>query len=108
MRMKSRSFASLRMTGALVSAALMSHALPAQRMVTLGKPAAETRKAFTRIESVRELRDRRVLIVDQGERSVELVDFRTPDATTKVGRLGSGPGEYGFPGRLVALPGDTS
>jgi hypothetical protein len=48
-----------------------------------------------------------VLVVDPRDRTVQLIDFQSGTAT-KVGRLGAGPGEYGFPGRIIALPADTS
>jgi hypothetical protein len=74
---------------------------------TLGKADAEHGHAFTHITTMRELTDGRVLVVDDREDALFLIDFRTGSATV-VGRRGAGPREYGYPGRIVALPGDTS
>ena len=74
---------------------------------SLGKPDAEFTEPFTHIRNIRELRDGRVLVVDPRDRVVQLIDFRTGTAK-KVGRTGAGPGEYGLPDRIIALPGDSS
>jgi hypothetical protein len=73
----------------------------------MGKPDAEFPEPFTMVRGIRELADGRVLIVDPRDRVVRLIDFKTGGATT-IGRTGSGPGEYGLPDRLIALPGDNS
>jgi hypothetical protein len=91
-----------------VFAAVLIPALAgAQRPLTLPRPDATFSEPFTFVASVRELRDGRVLVLDQRERIVLLVDLRT-DKSTTVGREGTGPGEYAQPGRLFALPGDTT
>lgn len=82
-------------------------ALVAQASISLGRPQAEFNQPFTQVGSVRELRDGRVLVVDTRDRTVQLIDFKSGAAKT-VGRTGSGPGEYGHPARIIALPGDTS
>lgn len=74
---------------------------------TLAKPDAEFAEPFSAVIAVRELRDGRVLVADTKDKIVQLVDFKSGRAT-KVGREGSGPGEYGLPMQLVGLPGDTS
>jgi hypothetical protein len=56
---------------------------------------------------VRELRDGRLIVSDVREKTVQLVDLKAGSAR-KIGREGSGPGEYALPARLLALPGDTS
>lgn len=73
----------------------------------LAKPEAEFPEPFTMVAGVRELRDGRVVVADPRDRIVQLVDFRTGNAE-RIGREGSGPGEYALPQRLVALPGDSS
>jgi hypothetical protein len=40
------------------------------------------------------------------DKSLQLVDLK--GSATKVGREGSGPGEYGLPARLIPLPGDST
>jgi len=87
--------------------AVLPQVLVAQQPVSLGKPDAEFPEAFTKIGSIRELGDGRVLVIDSKEQTVQLVDFRSGRASP-VGRKGSGPGEYGNPSRLIALPDDSS
>ncbi len=96
----------LRCTAALV-AALLPAMLWGQAPLTLGRLDAEFKTAFTRIAAVRELKDGRVLVIDARERNVQVIDFKSATAT-RVGRVGTGPGEYTLPQRIVALPGDTS
>jgi hypothetical protein len=81
-------------------------ASPAQQVVTLTQPA-EFAEPFSVIAGVRELRDGRVIVVDQKDRHVKLIDFSRQQASM-VGRNGEGPGEYRAPLSVFALPGDTS
>ena len=93
-----------------VIALLASAALPAAAQLptrTLFKPLAEHREPFSQIAAVRELKDGRLLVVDSRDKLVQLVNLNANRAT-KVGREGSGPGEYGLPTQLFALPGDSS
>lgn len=88
----------------------LSVALPAvaqQPTRTLAKPLAEFSEPFSQIAAVRELKDGRLLVVDSRDKLVQLVNLASKTAT-KVGREGSGPGEYGLPTQLFALPGDSS
>lgn len=87
------------------AAALLQAQTP--RAITLGRPDAELTQTFSAVTSVRELTDRRVIVSDSRDRTVQLVDFRRQTAT-KIGREGAGPGEYGFPGRLFPARGDTT
>jgi len=82
-------------------------ALSAQQPISLGRPDAEFAEPFTRIGTVRELSDGRVLVVDPRDRNVLLIDLKS-GAATRVGRTGAGPGEYGLPDRIIALPSDSS
>ena len=94
----------------LLSAASLVAALPVAAQAplkTLAKPDAEYAEPFTQINGVRELRDGRVIVSDVREKTVQLVDLKAGSAQ-KIGREGSGPGEYAMPMRLLALPGDTS
>ena len=100
----------MRRTLHLLSAASLLAALPAAAqgpLKTLTKPDAEYAEPFTQINGVRELRDGRVIVSDVREKTVQLVDLKA-GAAQKIGREGSGPGEYAMPMRLLALPGDTS
>jgi hypothetical protein len=71
--------------------------------VALGTPTATYAEPFTLISSVRELPGGKVLVVDARDKIVQLVDLTSGNAT-KVGREGSGPGEYQFPRSLLAMP----
>lgn len=73
----------------------------------LTSPVAASADAFTLISSVRELSDGRVIVTDLLDKSVQLVDLAAGTAT-QIGREGQGPGEYGFPGELLPLSGDTT
>lgn len=81
--------------------------LAAQQKVTLSKPLAETAESFTAISSIRELASGKVLVADARDKIVQLVDLAT-GSMTKVGREGSGPGEYAFAGTLIGLPDGTT
>jgi hypothetical protein len=74
---------------------------------TLSKPDAEYSEPFTQIAGVRELKDGRLIVIDPRDKTVQVVDMARGTAT-KLGREGSGPGEYGIPMRLLPLPGDTT
>jgi hypothetical protein len=62
---------------------------------------------FTRILSVRELRDGRVLIADDQDKRLVVAELPS-GAVRLIGRTGRGPGEYEQPGRLIAAGGDTT
>jgi hypothetical protein len=94
---------------ALATVAFLAPALSlgAQQTRTLTKPDAEFADPFTQLNSVRELRDARVIAADTRDKTVQLIDFRSGSAV-KIGREGQGPGEYALPARLLAFPGDTT
>ena len=70
------------------------------------KPADATHpEEFTQVNSVRELSDRRLLVVDQRDGPVVALDFAS-GAVRAVGRQGRGPGAYSRPSRLHALGSD--
>lgn len=73
----------------------------------LPAPTAELGEPFSSVAGLRELSDGRVVVLDSRERAVWMTDaaFRT---LSKVGREGSGPGEYTRPAALAALPADTT
>lgn len=73
-------------------------------VVYLRPPTPLTEPAFSRIVALREIQGERILILDPTDRGLVLLvpgrhDFQA------VGREGSGPGEYRWPARLLALPG---
>lgn len=73
----------------------------------LSSPLAKSADAFTNISSVRELSNGKVIVSDLVDKSVHLLDLAA-GTSVQVGREGEGPGEYGFPGELLPLPGDTT
>lgn len=80
-------------------------AAPAQTATALRLPPLPEGRlpaTFTTVSGIHELSDGRVIILDRGDRTVHLADFRT-GTVVQVGRHGSGPGEYLLPTRL--LPG---
>jgi hypothetical protein len=90
------------LVGTLAALAAASPA-EAQQRVALAKPDAESTESFTQITSVRELPSGKVLLSDMRDKVVQLLDL-TSGSMTKVGREGQGPGEYGLPRGLYALP----
>lgn len=78
------------------------------RVGALRGPADELDEAFTRITSVRELSDGRLLVAGAGEdMRLAIVDWRS-GAVRTLGREGAGPGEYRSIGRVVPLGGDST
>src|SRR5688572_7783983 len=72
-----------------------------------GAPQAEFAEPVSEIGAIRELRDGRVIAVDSRELTVKVLEFRSGRAST-IGRSGDGAGDYGWPGRLYRLPGDST
>ena len=62
---------------------------------------------FSRVRSVVELGDGRVLVTDAIENSLYVVDLQTGEVRTE-GSAGEGPGEYGRVGYLYPLGGDST
>jgi len=95
----------------ILTAGLLVTAVPAfaQNVPTrtLSKADAEFPEPFTQVTGVRELKDGRVIVIDPRDKTVQALDLKAGTAV-KLGREGSGPGEYGMPFRLLPLPNDTS
>lgn len=81
--------------------------LPAQQPQPIGRPLLEYAEPFSTVTGLRELSDGRVIVSDAREKLIQLIDLRANRAT-KVGREGSGPGEYAVAGPLFALPNDQT
>ena len=62
---------------------------------------------FTSILSMRELRDGRVLIADEGDNRLVVANVSTGQVAG-VGAVGAGPGEFEGVGRLLSLPADST
>lgn len=72
----------------------------------LGSPDLVINGGFTRVTSVRELHDHKLLIADRIE-GIAVTDLRG-GATRSLGRRGDGPAEYRGVGRILALAGDST
>jgi hypothetical protein len=98
----------MRIAVVLLFSTLVREALSqAPPLRTLAKPDAELPVAFTKIQSIRELPDGRVIITDWRENTIHVGNFATSKATQVSGR-GSGPREYGRAWSLFPFAGDTS
>jgi hypothetical protein len=92
----------------LLSLILPTSVLAQQARVVSLRPAdAKLDEEFTGITSVRELSDGRVLVTDPRDKGIAVVDF-SRSTIEKIGRQGTGPGEYQMAGPLVALTGDST
>jgi hypothetical protein len=87
-----------------VAAPAAAQTIPTTR---LAKPDATFPEPFSQIVGLREVSGGRVVISDALEENVALLDFGAGDVKS-IGRQGGGPGEFGGPGPLLALPGDTT
>lgn len=84
-----------------------SSAADAQPVRSLNPASGALSEEFTRIGTLRELDDGRVLIVDEGDNRLVIADLGR-DVVRPLGRVGKGPGEFTQAGRLVALRADTT
>ena len=73
----------------------------------LERPEARWTEPFSLVAGVRELPDRRVMVSDGIEETVQILDLAAGRATA-VGRPGAGPGEYKGPDALYPLPGGAT
>jgi len=82
-------------------------AQPNGARIVLKLAAATSDAEFTRVTSIRELSDGRVLVADQADTRLVLLQWGTGEAVT-VGREGAGPGEYRGVGWVFPLGGDST
>lgn len=93
-------------TGVLLAAAPL--AMGAQTPVLrLDPPRDSVAHEFTRVSSVRELGDGRLLVVDSRDRALYVASPSSGEVE-QLGRTGRGPEEYERPTRLIALSGDST
>lgn len=97
-----------------IAALLLTHVLgpvtasaQAVRRIELRPADATFAEEFTGINSVRELRDGRLLVTDGREQRIVLLD-PTGRPSEQVGRSGRGPGEYSNVSWLHVTSGDSS
>ena len=74
----------------VIGAHVFASTTGAQASTALTTPESEFAEPFSAIASIRELRDGRVIVVDDGEYVVKLVDFTRTEAS-QVGRKGAHP-----------------
>lgn len=85
----------------LVNLAEARQAPPVERR--LDRPEARWAQPFSLLAGVRELPDRRVMVSDGIDESIQILDLAAGRATA-IGRPGQGPGEYKGPDALYPLP----
>ena len=90
----------------LVAAVSAPATAQAPALTQLGKPQLRFPEGFSNIGFIRELPDRRVVVIDSRERALVIID--TTGRQSPVGRSGRGPGEYLAPLGLYGLPGDST
>ena len=96
--------------GFLVLASACADRAPTAEHPVIDLPVADLTlqgREFSRVRSVAELGDGRVLMTDAIENSLYVADLRTGEVRTE-GRAGEGPGEYGRVGYLYPLGGDST
>ena len=91
----------------LIAGVAIPVATDAQQPRSLGRPTAEFREPFTRVATLRELSNGRVIVGDEHDGTLQVIDFAAGTGT-KIGRTGSGPREYLSMARLLELPGDST
>jgi hypothetical protein len=89
---------------ALVASATAQVRVP---LISLTSGAKEFADPFSAITGLFELRDRRVLVIDNEEKEIRLVDLAAGKMSV-VGRQGAGPLEYRIPGMLLSGAADTA
>lgn len=83
--------------------------LPAQPVPTrtLSRPEARLEQEWSRVVAIRELSDRRVIVLDNIENAIMLVNSGLT-SSRRIGREGQGPGEFFNPSALLPLGGDST
>lgn len=97
------------LTCGTIAVAIVGASLAGQQpaVVRLTQPDLEHAESFTRVSGLRELSDGRVVVVDASAREIRISDMKA-GTSQRIGRVGSGPGEYQFPAGVFALGSDSS
>ncbi len=93
----------------LIALAALPAALTAQAAQPRALPApnATFEEPFSQVAGLRELSNGKVIVADGRDKIIAFVDFAA-GSSTKIGREGSGPGEYGMPARVFLAPNDET
>lgn len=97
-------------TSGLLLLAACTDAAPVAEPPVIDLPPADLTlqgRDFSRVRSVVELADGRVLLTDAIENSLYVIDLQTGESRTE-GRAGEGPGEYWHVDHLYPLGGDST
>jgi hypothetical protein len=103
----------LSLCGVVIALGLLGTSASAQgtgaATIHLLNPRASSGPIFEQVESVRELPDGRVVVLDRRDRERHLswIDLST-GSVTNIGRAGGGPGEYQRPRALVSVGADRT
>lgn len=97
----------LQFATAILLALIASVSEAQNRVFTLRPAAATLEHEFTRVGSVRELSDGRILVTDTEDDLLFVADFQS-GAMRPFSSKGAGPGEYRDLGTLIPLRGDTT
>src|SRR3990172_439720 len=77
------------------------------RVIALAPPSGRLDHEFTRVESVLELKDGRVIVSDPNDRGLVVIDFMN-GSVVDVSHKGRGPGEYARASTVYGLAADSS
>jgi hypothetical protein len=95
------------LTATLLLTGLSTSVIAQAPRLSLAAPRDSLAHEFTRVASVRELSDGRVLVIDSRERALFVADLAA-GTVRQLGRTGRGPLEYERPSRLIALGTDST
>ena len=91
---------------AVASGALLVQTVAGQAPRPVGPSDGRLAHEFVRVFGLSERADGRVVLVDRGDELLGVADF-SAGTVTRIGRIGGGPEEYRFPGRLAPMGGDS-
>lgn len=95
------------LVGALTVVLAMSPVVARAQAIRALSGPEEYAESFDLVTALRELPNGKLLVVDNGPKSLFFVDFKA-GTQSQIGRNGQGPGEYQNPGDLIPYLGDTT